>query len=140
LITGLLRVVNANNAEIFIKDKSHMKEKFNYNGMPVNHPSTFVSKELYDKYGLFSLDYKNAADYELILRFMSKGIEFVYLREVLSNMRIGGSSDDYMTTFKETREININYGCMKIIAWKNYFVSIAKSYISKNIIRKFSKF
>ncbi len=36
------------------------------------HPSFFVRKSIYDKYGIFNTDFKIAADYELMLRFMHK--------------------------------------------------------------------
>jgi glycosyltransferase involved in cell wall biosynthesis len=136
IINGLLRVVDKKKNELSIKDKSNIKEIFNYYGMPVNHPSTFVSKDLYDEYGTFDISYYNAADYELILRFISRGIKITSLKEILSNMRIGGRSDDYITTFIETRKINIKYGCKKRIAWKNFFVSITKAFIYKNFIQK----
>jgi len=34
------------------------------------HPTFFVKKHIYEKYGLFNTDFKIAADYELMLRFL----------------------------------------------------------------------
>lgn len=60
--------------------------------MVTPHPSVFIRKDIYDKYGLFNTEYKVAADYELILRLYSKGIKFSYIDDVLANFRIGGYS------------------------------------------------
>lgn len=58
------------------------------------HPTFFVKKEVYKKYGSFDLDYKIAADYDLMLRFLWKyNISTVYLPEVLVKMRWGGASN-----------------------------------------------
>ncbi|MFA7245506.1 MAG: glycosyltransferase family 2 protein [Candidatus Magasanikbacteria bacterium] len=56
------------------------------------HPTFFVKKEIYEKYGKFNLDFKIAADYELMLRFLIKGINIVYINENLVCMREGGHS------------------------------------------------
>ena len=43
--------------------------KFFWGWMPP-HPTFFVRKSVYEKYGLFNLDLGTAADYELMLRFL----------------------------------------------------------------------
>jgi len=58
------------------------------------HPTFFVKKEIYDKYGLFDTNFKIAADYDIILRFLGKyKISTTYLPEVMIKMRIGGKSN-----------------------------------------------
>jgi len=58
------------------------------------HPSFFIRKEIYDRYGLYDTDFKIAADYDLILRFLGKHkISTLYLPEVLVKMRWGGKSN-----------------------------------------------
>lgn len=71
------------------------------------HPTFFVRKECYLKYGLFKTDYKLAADYELMARFLVKyGISFHYLPEVLIKMRTGGASTkNLQSTLILNREI-----------------------------------
>lgn len=61
-------------------------------GWAVPHPSFFVRKNLYEKYGLFNLDFKIAADYELMLRFLVKNIKIAYFKNYLVCMREGGLS------------------------------------------------
>lgn len=58
------------------------------------HPTFFVRREVYQKYGVFSDKLKSAADYELMLRFIHKHeIKIAYLPEVTVHMRAGGKSN-----------------------------------------------
>jgi len=58
------------------------------------HPTFFVLREIYNKYGLFNTSFKSAADYELMLRFIQKHkIRIAYLPEVIVKMRVGGKSN-----------------------------------------------
>ncbi len=69
-------------------------KKLFYKGWMPPHPTFFVRKEVYEKYGAFNLDFKNSSDYELLLRFMFlKDIKVKYLPGVLVHMRAGGHSN-----------------------------------------------
>lgn len=58
------------------------------------HPTFFVKRELYEKFGNFRLDLGSAADYELMLRFIHKyKISVVYLDETMTQMAVGGVSN-----------------------------------------------
>ncbi len=58
------------------------------------HPTFFVRKEVYQKFGGFNLDLKLSADYELMLRLIHKhGIKIGYLNETIVKMRMGGVSN-----------------------------------------------
>lgn len=58
------------------------------------HPTLFLRKEVYEKHGLFNLDYKIAADYDFMLRiFSDPALKFKYLPEVITKMRVGGASN-----------------------------------------------
>ncbi|MBC7721258.1 MAG: glycosyltransferase [Pedobacter sp.] len=58
------------------------------------HPTFFVLQNVYEKYGLFNLALKSAADYELLLRFLYKHkIRASYLPKTLVHMRTGGISN-----------------------------------------------
>ena len=64
------------------------------NGWMPPHPTFFVKKELYAKFGAFNLQFKSAADYELMLRFIHKHkITVAYLPEFTVKMRVGGKSN-----------------------------------------------
>lgn len=67
--------------------------KFYWGWMPP-HPTFFVRRQVYEKYGYFNLDMGTAADYELMLRFLVRcGISCAYLPEILVRMRSGGASN-----------------------------------------------
>ncbi len=58
------------------------------------HPTFFVTKKIYEKYGNFDTTFKIAADYDIVLRFLAVGkISTQYLPEVLIKMRTGGASN-----------------------------------------------
>ena len=58
------------------------------------HPTFFVRKSVYERYGGFNLDLKLSADYELMLRFIHKHkIKISYLPETIVKMRMGGISN-----------------------------------------------
>jgi glycosyltransferase involved in cell wall biosynthesis len=58
------------------------------------HPTFFVRRSVYEKYGRFTDQLKSAADYELMLRFIHKHkITLAYLPEVTVHMRAGGKSN-----------------------------------------------
>ena len=58
------------------------------------HPALFVRRACYDRWGLFTLTLRSAADYELMLRFIHRhGMTLAYLPETLVLMRTGGVSN-----------------------------------------------
>lgn len=58
------------------------------------HPTFFVRRDVYDRHGHFNTDFKIAADYELMLRFLERNkISTHYIPEVLIKMRTGGKSN-----------------------------------------------
>jgi glycosyltransferase involved in cell wall biosynthesis len=74
------------------------KSSLFYNGWMPPHPTVFIKKEVYEKYGLFNLDFKTSSDYELLLRLMLvKNISVHYIPRVLVHMRTGGQSTKSLT-------------------------------------------
>lgn len=65
-----------------------------FHGWMPAHPAVFMRREVYEKHGLFDLQFKISADYDLMLRiFKDKSLNFVYLPEVIAKMRVGGISN-----------------------------------------------
>lgn len=84
---------NTNKIVRIWKSSEYKEGKFKSGWHPA-HPTFFVKKDIYEKYGYFNLNFKIAADYELMLRLLEKyGVNSVYLPEVLVNMRSGGISN-----------------------------------------------
>lgn len=64
--------------------------RFGY--MPA-HPSFYAKKELFIQYGLYSLDYKLAADFDMMVRLFCKHhIKTKYIQKDFVTMRTGGAS------------------------------------------------
>ncbi|UFS71302.1 glycosyltransferase [Geomonas sp. RF6] len=58
------------------------------------HPTFFARRGVYDRFGLFDLDYKIAADAELLMRLLAKKeIHARYVPGVTVKMRMGGTTN-----------------------------------------------
>lgn len=68
------------------------REKLCWGKMPP-HPSFYVKRQCYDKFGLYSLNYPICADYDMFVKMIWEGnINTLYINEVFVNMRSGGTS------------------------------------------------
>jgi len=71
----------------------YSKGMFNWGWMPP-HPTFYCKKSLFEKLGVYKLDYGSAGDYELMLRFIHlNDISAYYLNMVLIKMVVGGVSN-----------------------------------------------
>ncbi len=70
------------------------------------HPTFFVRKNVYERYGSYDTQFKSAGDYELMLRFLHKHrISVSYIPEVLVKMRVGGVSNvSFLNRIRANRE------------------------------------
>ena len=85
--------VNTDSVKRYWKSGSYNTGHFYWGWMPP-HPTFFVRREVYYKYGLFNLSLGSSADYELMVRFLLKnGVSTYYIPEVLVKMRSGGVSN-----------------------------------------------
>ena len=58
------------------------------------HPTFFVKKEVYNKFGMFDTSFRISADYDIILRFLGNHkISTAYFPEIMIKMRVGGESN-----------------------------------------------
>ena len=82
------------------------QQKSIYTGWMPGHPTLFLKREIYEKYGLYKIDYKISADYEFMIRFFrDKQNRLAYLPEILVRMYYGGTSTSstrsYIQSLKE---------------------------------------
>ena len=99
------REIDGIHAELYYVQKDdlnkkvrHWKTKKYYDGAfrkgwhPA-HPTLYLKKCVYEKYGFFDLDFKLAADFELMLRFIEKyRINIKYISQPIIRMRLGGAT------------------------------------------------
>ena len=91
----LLYVDGANSDKIVRnwRSGSFSPGKFYWGWMPP-HPTFFVRRSVYERYGLFNTNLGSAADYEIMLRFLVKHkTKAAYIPDVLVKMRTGGVSN-----------------------------------------------
>ena len=75
------------------------------NGWMPPHPTFYVRRDVYRRFGGFDTRYKIAADYENMLRILWRGgVQAAYVPEVLVRMRMGGVSNRLLNMFVKSRE------------------------------------
>ncbi len=91
-----LEYVSRENSEKVIrywKSDAYSKTSFLKGWMPP-HPTFFLTREMYFKYGVYRTTLRSSADYELMLRMLYKfEIKASYLPEVTVRMKVGGQSN-----------------------------------------------
>ena len=93
---GDLHYVDRENTDKIIRNwkSGPYREGLFLKGWMPPHPTFFVRRELYQKFGVFTTELRSSADYELMLRFIHKNkIQLSYIPEVLVKMRVGGKSN-----------------------------------------------
>lgn len=97
------------------------------------HPSFYIRKECFEKYGYYKTDYKIAADFEFLLRVIFKNrIRTKYLPMDMVTMRTGGASTsgikshigimkEHLRAFREN-DIYTNIGLLSL----RYFYKIGE--------------
>lgn len=84
----------------------HMGEGRLARGWMPGHPTLFLKREVYEKYGLYDTSYRCAADYEFMVRFLKDADNrLAYVPRVLVAMFYGGTSNagmrNYLVSFRE---------------------------------------
>ena len=93
-VYGDLNYINQNN-KIIRKWRSgeYGQDSFLQGWMPP-HPTFFIRRECYEKFGLYNTDFSISADYELMLRMLYKhNLKGAYIPKVLVSMLTGGQSN-----------------------------------------------
>lgn len=99
----------------------------------IQHPTCFIKKSIYDKYGLYDLKYKSASDYELMLRLQNYGVNFYFLDKILANFTEGGMSSN-LNSVKEDYLIKFKYNKIKLIKYSIIYVYLTfKIFLKKYI-------
>ena len=74
------------------------------------HPTFFVKKKIYNKYGLYKNHIGNSADVELMYRFLETNkISSFYLNKILIKMRYGGKSNKKLSSILSQNLAIVNF-------------------------------
>ena len=94
-VYGDIHYVNPDNLGKCVRyysSKGFSREKMRMGFMPA-HPSFYCRREIYNRYGLFDISFKIAADFEQLLRLIYiHGIKTRYIPADFVTMRTGGAS------------------------------------------------
>ncbi|MGQ9848102.1 MAG: glycosyltransferase, partial [Bacteroidales bacterium] len=133
-VYGDLQYVKNNNIHKIVRKWNagqYHRKKIKRGWMPP-HPTLFVKKAVYEKYGDFDLSYSIASDYELMMRFFWKyNLKLFYIPKVLIIMRTGGKSNRLKNIYQKMKE---DYRVIRTHRIGGIFVLIAKN------LRKISQF
>lgn len=129
----LYYVAKDNIYKIVRKWKSGEKRSFSKGWHPA-HPTFYVKKAVYDRCGLFDLDFKLAADFELMLRLIEKErISIAYLPVPIVRMRLGGATSKNLTNIKRG-----NIECIR--AFKKNGIAVSAFYPIYRLFPKLKQF
>lgn len=96
-VYGDIHFVNPDNLQRCVRYYSSkiFKRSLMKMGFIPAHPSFYCRKECFEKFGYYKTDYKIAADFDLLLRFIYvHQIRIKYLPVDMVTMRLGGASTD----------------------------------------------
>lgn len=140
IVHGILRVWNEN--LIYKIQGTH--SIFLPEGM-IEHPTCFVKKVVYDRIGLYDLNYKISSDYEFMLRAYLNDFKFSFTHEIISNYSAGGISMTSPLASIETIQIKQRYGFAQNLNKRSklkevfYTARYLISLLLPNRVRKFLK-
>ncbi|MCX5848696.1 MAG: glycosyltransferase family 2 protein [Deltaproteobacteria bacterium] len=133
--------VDACYADLVYVDKNNLKKIIRYwkscvfkkglfpKGWMPPHPTFFARRFIYEKYGLFDINYYLAADFELMARFLERfQIKSVYIPKIFVKMRFGGASNKSAVNIIK-QNIEIYQACKKnnlsVSLWTFLFTKLA---------------
>jgi glycosyltransferase involved in cell wall biosynthesis len=132
-IIGDIAFINTNEKIVRVySSKNWTPNKFVYGFMPP-HPSFYCKRDLFYKYGLYKIDYKIAADYELLIRFFKiHNISYYKFNTIMVHMNLGGvSTKGIKSTLLLNKEVKkaceqngLNTNYLKLFS--KYFLKISE--------------
>lgn len=139
-VYGDVRFVNDDNLEKTVRyysSKHFSPKKFRFGFMPA-HPTFYTYKHYFDEFGYYKTDYKIAADYELLIRFLyTNKLKSKYIPLDFMKMRTGGvSTASWKSNILLNKEIvracreNNIWTCMPILFLK-YFIKVFELFRTK---------
>lgn len=115
------------------KSKPYYNNFFENGNVPP-HPALFVKSNVYKTVGLFNLEYKLAADYELMLRMLKKhNFKTKYFNKVIVKMRLGGATNQSFENI-----LNQNKEILK--SWENNGLKAPITLMPSRIIKRLLQF
>jgi glycosyltransferase involved in cell wall biosynthesis len=115
-----------------------LEEKIEWR-MPLHHPATFVSVDVYKTIGAFNTKFKIAGDYDFIYKaFHSHIVKFLIIDDFLTCMRLGGLSEEGIMSIKIKAKENFQVRKDNISLAKNFliFIFVLLVNVIKHIVKQ----
>lgn len=111
ILYGFTRAIrNGIEDTIFILSPQFLKERM------ISHPSCFISRKVYERFGAYDVRYKSVADYDFMLRVKDENdVVFIPVYKLITNFRTGGMSST-REAYLDLVELQKNY--QMISKWK----------------------
>ncbi len=89
VLYGLLKLWDASGKEKGVLKQDHSR----YRITMIPHPTCFISRKTYEKYGLYDTAYLYVADYDYIIKLNEAGaVSFCLVNRIIANFTTGGAS------------------------------------------------
>lgn len=84
-------------------------------GWMPGHPTLYLKREVYEKYGIYRPEYKCSADFEFMVRILKDGkVKLAHVPKTVISMYYGGTStasaDSYWVSIKEAHKALVDNG------------------------------
>lgn len=100
--SGNVLMWNDQNGQTYIR-KPTIKFRNIRNSFKACHPARFIARKAYEKYGVYSLEFRYCMDVDLLIRFCKAGAKVIHIDKELTKFRIGATSSD--PAFKKKGDI-----------------------------------
>lgn len=121
ILYGYMKIVKKDVlSHIIIYNHENLKENM------INHPTCFITKDIYDDFGKYNEKYRSCADYEFMLRQLNNNVKFIPILEIIATFNYGGMS----------QKIDSHIECLKMI---NEFGLISKKEYTKKLLKLYIK-
>lgn len=108
------------------------------NLLSVCHPSTFINKKAYEKWGLYDIEMRYMMDADILFRFYRGGAKFKYVDKNLAVFRLGGvTSDDWKKKIPEFKKVLMVNGASRFTISKKILVYNIKNRIKDILFKLF---
>lgn len=127
ILYGYMRIFrNGINTETILWNHENLE-----NAM-IAHPTCFITKDLYDDFGMYNTEYKSCSDYEFMIKqFRNEKVDFICVNKVIANFTAGIGMSSNLNSHLECLKMRKKYN---LISNKDYWKQMLKIKI-KRIIR-----
>lgn len=93
----------------------------------VAHPSRFIRKDAYERFGDYMVELRYNMDIELLCRFYKKGARFIHIDKCLAKFRMGGTTADPIYKKKNDYKLFVkSFGCSKLAFYWIWMQAVIK--------------